>query len=241
MPYSPGMSSTVTQRDLPPAVSEVELYSQGLGVRAADSPAPSAVSHSSPTVVVVGRSPSLRNRGLGLIIDSHDEVIRINTFSTFPPDTGEKTTRWIIGLCRRSVDAVASCGVLAGDAKQVWVTTVAGREPASQPYWERFERLLGGIPPLTFTEADLGEIINRQLTNFGLPVYKNRPSTGLWAIALAHRLWPDSTIDVAGFYNGQCGYYESPGVKVHCDHDYRREGELIDTWVAEGWVRRIDQ
>ncbi len=193
-----------------------------------------------PTIVVVGRSPSLRNRGLGSIIDGHDEVIRINTFSTHPPDTGEKTTRWIIGLCHRAVDAISSCGVLAGDAKQIWVTTVAGREPLDQPYWQRFERLLGDMDVLTFTRFDLGEDITHQLADFGLPVERNAPSTGLWAIALAHRFWPDSMIDVAGFYNGECGYYESPGVNVHCDHDYKLEGKLIDTWAAEGWVRRID-
>ena len=194
----------------------------------------------SPTVVVVGRSPSLRNRGLGKLIDAHDEVVRINTFSTFAPDTGQKTTRWIIGLCPRAVDAIAECGVLAYDAEQIWVTTVAGREPRSQPYWRRFELLLRERSLATWTKADLGEDITRQMADFGLPVERNGPSTGLWAIALAHRFWPKSTIDVAGFYDGQCGYYEAPGVQVHCDHDYRREGELIDTWAVEGWVRRID-
>ena len=50
------------------------------------------------STIVVGNGPSLMGKGLGKVIDSHDNVIRVNMFKVkgYEHDVGSRTTGWHI-------------------------------------------------------------------------------------------------------------------------------------------------
>lgn len=76
-------------------------------------PPPSAPSGTDPRrVVLVGNGASLLGRGLGMVIDGHDVVVRFNHFviGRHAPDVGRKATVWFTG---RGVDASKVGRILA--------------------------------------------------------------------------------------------------------------------------------
>ena len=79
--------------------AEVEETSTASGFREGFYPVPPRNERS---IIVVGNGESLRDSGLGSVIDSYETVVRFNHFKTkgFEKDVGTKTSVWVLAQIR---------------------------------------------------------------------------------------------------------------------------------------------
>lgn len=207
----------------------------------------SAAPSSSPRIVCVSNSASLKHARLGEEIDSFDEVVRFNGFQTkgFQADVGSRTTVWIHSpLVPRTHHSGAPC-------REILAAPISGLQP------QGFDTTLELMPQSVEQEL-LSQFSFRPGT---------RPTTGL--LGLAYLLRSYETVHVCGWLpNGRAAsfkkhYYRDQSVDMtmvrfaygmwrqfgrllrgeklqRWPHDLAAEQLIYETWRGQGRVTPID-
>jgi hypothetical protein len=178
------------------------------------------------TCVLVGNGPSLLSKRIGSIIDSHDEVIRFNSFRTqgFARHTGSKTTLWSTfgkGTLPEDASAFDKIVFIHGDSGD---PSVSGKQvfriPA--PFYQKLRSDIRAIS--THKNA---KVVN--------------PTSGfLVANWLLHN--GVKRLHLAGFdhFSKTCSqahhYWEPKAYGRPADHDGEAERLLLIPWVLAGRV-----
>lgn len=169
----------------------------------------------SKEVILVGNAPSILGKGMGSMIDSHQEVVRFNHARTkvAPADVGTKTTRHAMSI---SVAMTTQKPI----AKPIVPTPLC---PLKDHQWLYLESLISSNRlPLAFTCAA------KHVAD--LPP-RNVPSTGLmvafWFYCHGHH------VTFIGFGDGK-GHYWDKSHRGNGRHDFEKEMELFLSWEKDG-------
>ena len=182
-----------------------------------------SVPKSKPTICLVGNAFSLNNSGLGEIIDSHDHVVRFNTYvTTTPEDTGKKVTHHAF-FFKRLVRTDSIFPEYIDRANNIWVKA----EPDQHiPLRAKTISKTNLIPFMTIAELpDLD------------------PTVGLLAIKHIFNQYGWLPISIAGFgysdYSKNTHYYDN--TKLNKAHDLDEERILINRWISQGKIVRLEE
>jgi len=177
---------------------------------------------SSPSVIAVTATQSLRGKGLGPLIDSFDQVIRFNNHvagGEHADDIGSKVTIWASSIATDTVnDPTPYC---PDNCRKIWYRPREMKPPG----WSQI--------PLSI-EQELMKLL-------GQPA--GWPTTGLLSLYYLSRDFP--VIHTAGWWKADrfAGYIWERGKDYYFDgpsHVAFREIALYREWVSEGRIVEID-
>ena len=187
-------------------------------------------------VILVGSSDGLNGKSLGKAIDKFDKIIRFNWFKTkrYEEDVGEKTTHWMIGASQLNINRLNEFMPNVSGLEKVWIKFFPD-EPESK------QRIINTIKSHTNLTDDMfvivpipGEIFNELQDKL-----KQIPSTGIMGLEMVKRTFQDSEIYIVGIGDGTSKkYYDS--VSPLAGHNWKKEKELIDSWVKQGLIKRLE-
>jgi|EP00900_Chrysochromulina_parva_P014189 hypothetical protein len=185
------------------------------------------------SVVLVGNGPSIRERGLGSIIDGFDTVVRFNSFVTkgLEEHTGSKTTLWCHMMQWYHVSTVEVA------QKAAWLPTCyAWNHVVLAPLIFVPEYLMPMLPPrgaITWSPATYW----RAHRTLGLRLHQV-PTTGF--VMLMRLLESVHQVFIVGFDGFSSGkelhYYKEKNLQVRVN----AAGALLHDWVKEQTaIRRL--
>ena len=193
---------------------------------------------------IIGNSVSLKGSGLGRKIDSYEHVIRCNYYHIkgYEKDVGVKTTIWLV-----SAVAVAKLGNPnqvpsrghkfrdCSDIEEVWVRTGLPK------YTNAVIDKLKNVKTYYWLKPSSSSVVGDWSKIF----FDNKiiPTTGLVGIVHSFSRW-SPPLDIIGFGVSDSidnSHYEESRVPSWSHHNIDIERILINKWVKEGLVSRIDE
>lgn len=188
-------------------------------------------------VILVGSSDGLNGKSLGKTIDKFDKIIRFNWFRTkeYEKDVGEKITHWMVAASQRNIKRLNEFMPNVSGLEKVWI-----KEFDDEP--ESKQGMINTIKSHTSLTDDMfvivpipGEIFNELKEKL-----KQIPSTGIMGLEMAKRTFQDAEIYIVGIGDGTAyKYYNS--VSPLAGHNWKKEKELIDSWVEQGLIKRLEK
>ena len=180
-----------------------------------------------PSIVVVGNGPSVLNNKLGELIDSFDEVVRINHYMPKKKYTGEKLTIFVAISIAKAYEEVPKL------AKTIYLRKDVCR---NNGYYENFPQTVVLNPSLT---RDLLHL------KHGFNIYPVKPwaSTG---VAFLANLIVENKYDkiyIYGFDNLKPGvqehYFEKHLSNMRC-HSHEKEKAFVEYYKNTGQFIRLE-
>ncbi len=183
------------------------------------------------TACIVGNSVSLKGSALGEKIDGHQHVVRCNFFEIkgYEKDVGTKTTHWLIAASVAMMSQICEWGDCSS-FNEVWVRH-------SVKHKDAVVQVLNDVKIYRWIKSGLSPVVGDWTKTLC------KPTTGLVGIVYALSQYP-LPLNIAGF--GTSGFidpshYEPKRTPSWSSHDLDAERILINHWVKEGIVRRMEE
>lgn len=188
-------------------------------------------------VILVGSSDGLNGKSLGKTIDKFDKIIRFNWFRTkgFEEDVGEKTTHWMIAATQRNIYRLNDFMPNVSGLEKVWIKEFDDEPESKQGMINTIKSRMNLTDDMFVIVPIPGEIFNELKDKL-----KQIPSTGIMGLETAKRTFKDEEIYIVGIGDGtNKKYYDSTSPLA--GHNWEKEKELIDSWVEQGLIKRLEK
>jgi len=207
------------------------------------------ISMKTSTICLVGNAYSLKGLGLGEAIDNHTHILRFNHYKVegYEEDVGERTTHWSAApepICR----LIKQEGLqYFRQYKTVWARNWGGRgRPPNQiqiakiaSYWKDHE-----VCDLQWLSEDtLRECGSpyRDWEEEFLKAQKQGTTTGFLALIFAMHHYK-TPISIGGFgFSEYSNYDYYSGGEINRNHSLDKERLVINRWVEQGLLNRIEE
>ena len=235
--------------------AEVEETSTASGFREGFYPVPPRNERS---IIVVGNGESLRDSGLGSVIDSYETVVRFNHFKTkgFEKDVGTKTSVWVLAQIRepdkqdpdevKNINTVLS-PFISRPCKDQMRPCAQGDPGFLKHKWEAAKEKMADmkekiekspvLPPGTSVSVTSMPGNIRLYDKYGL--VEKFPSSGLQVIN--YFLEKHAAVHIVGFdfETANHQHYWEKKLKDETCHNMGGEAKVINAMMAEGVVKRL--
>jgi|TARA_R110002110_G_scaffold3190_10_gene16454 hypothetical protein len=188
------------------------------------------------SLLLVGNGSSLLGKGLGVKIDSFDEIVRFNNFELdgYAEDVGSKTTI----LARRSCDDV-----------KLWPEEMFSRVYCFVTFCRWTSGMLHVANQLHGYYSNIDIITPDICAGYGREIGLDQPENewaSVGALALAHFIKTHKKIYICGFdhlkkdENGKASHYFHKPPKDDRFHSESKERAFTETLIKGGFIERID-